>query len=330
MLTRREALTTGAAMFATALPSPWLGAQQSIAGPPLLSRCVPVRDGRIRLADGRCLGYREYGKNTHGPLVFYFHGTPGSRLELGLCDAESCSVGTRVIAVDRPGMGLSSYDNNRRITDWPCDIEQLAAALGYADAPFGIIGLSGGAPYATVCAHQIPHRLTHVALVSGHTPLNACGTCPGNQDELIELVSRRPRLGKLAFKLIGRRLDRKPDKLIQRISKNWSAADRKLMLCNSKNYRQLIANLREASRCGPAGLVKDIRLLAGCWGFQLSSITGVPVSIWQGGCDPVVTPSMGRYFQRQIAGSELITDPRAGHVTMFKWHARDILSRFIG
>ena len=34
---------------------------------------------RIRLADGRWLGYQEYG-DRDGPLVFYFHGTPGSRV----------------------------------------------------------------------------------------------------------------------------------------------------------------------------------------------------------------------------------------------------------
>ncbi len=322
MLTRREALTTTTALFAAALPSPSLAASRP-------SRAATYRDGRVRLADGRRLGYREFGQNSDGPLIFYFHGTPGSRLELGLCDEECSESGARVIAVDRPGMGCSTYSGNRCITDWPSDIVQLAAALGYADAPFGILGLSGGAPYAAVCAHQIPHRLAHVALVSGHTPLTACGTCPGNQDRLIELVTRRPRLGKLGFKVVGRRLDRKPDQVIQKISENWSSSDRKLMLCNTKRYRQLLANLREAKRCGPEGVVKDIRLLGGRWGFRLCEISGVPLSIWQGGCDPVVTPSMGRYFHKQIAGSELTIDPRAGHVTMFKWHAREILSRFL-
>ena len=319
MLSRREALTTGAAMFAAALPCPTVAAG-----------CASGRDGRVRLANGRYLGYREYGQTSRGPLVLYFHGTPGSRLELELCGDECRQTGLRLVGVDRPGIGRSSYYGNRRITDWPCDVEQLVAALGHAGEPFGIIGLSGGAPYAVACARQIPHRLTHVALVSGHAPMGACGTCPGNQDKLIELISRRPRLGKMAFKLIGRRLDRKPDQVIQKVTENWTAADKKLVLCNRDNYRKLIANLSEATRCGPAGLIKDIQLLAGCWGFRIDEITGVPVSVWQGDCDRIVTPSMGRYFQQQIAGSELITDPRAGHVTMFKWHALDILSRFAG
>lgn len=324
MLSRRELLSAGAAYCATALPCPSLLASSGCG-----CNKVTYRDGSIRLCDGRRLSYREYGEFADGPLVFYFHGTPGSRLELALCDIESCNSGVRVVAVDRPGMGCSSYDANRCITDWPCDIEQLACALGHADKPFGIVGLSGGAPYAAACARYIPHRLTHVAIVSGHTPLEACGVCPGNQDKQIELVARLPHVGKLVFGAIDRRLDRKPDKVVQMVSKNWSAADRRLMLCDCRNYRKLIANMREALRCGTDGLVRDIELLAGCWGFRLCDIQGVPVSIWQGGCDPVVTPSMGRYFHRHIAGSELIVDPKAGHATMFKWHAQEILARFL-
>ncbi|MCG8449949.1 MAG: alpha/beta hydrolase [Pirellulales bacterium] len=318
MLSRREVLAAGGALLATALP-----------GSHALAAAASQRnDGRIRLADGRWLAYREYGP-LQGPLVFYFHGTPGSRLELALCDWESCCSGARVIAVDRPGMGRSSYQCRRRILDWPHDIEQLAAALGYADSRFGIVGMSGGASYAAACAAKIPHRLTHVAMVSGHAPLGACGTCPGNQDKLIELISRRQRLGKVALKAIRRRLDRHPDKVVAKITRKWTAADRQLVLCNPKHYRDLIANMREAVRCGPQGLVTDIHLLACPWGFCLSDIQGVSVSLWQGECDRIVTPSMAHYFHKQIAGSELVIDPQAGHVTMFKNYATEILSRFV-
>jgi len=40
------------------------------------------------------------------------------------------SLDTRLIAVDRPGMGLSNYQANRRLLDWPEDIRLLADALG--------------------------------------------------------------------------------------------------------------------------------------------------------------------------------------------------------
>jgi len=318
MLTRREVLAAGGALLATTLPGTraWAAAT------------TKPKDGRWRLADGRWLGYRVYGAGF-GPPVFYFHGTPGSRLEIALCDGDCCCSGASVIAVDRPGIGQSSYQTGRRIVDWPGDIQQLAAALGYADSRFGIIGLSGGAPYAAVCAAKIPHRLTHVAIVSGHAPIGASGTCPGSQDRKIKLIARRPRLGQRGLKVVGRRLDRKPDKIMAKVAEQLAAVDRKLILCNPKNYRDLIANMRESVRRGPQGLVTDIRLLGGHWGFCLNEIQGVPVSIWQGGCDPIVTPSMAHYFHKQIAGSDLTIDAKAGHVTMFKDHANDILRRFV-
>lgn len=323
MLTRRQALTSAAAAFATALPLPLHAASDSNRPP-----SPDYTDGRIRLSCGRCLSYRDYGDNTGGPLIFYFHGTPGSRIELSIADQESYDSRARVVAIDRPGMGRSTYYSNRRITHWPSDVLELAAALGYGDQKFGVIGLSGGGPYAAVCAHQIPERLTHVAIVSGHAPLYACGTCPGNQDKKIELVRDLPRLGKKVVDLVDRRMDRKPDKAVKKISESWTASDRKLILCDQRRYCKLIENLREANRCGTHGLVKDITLLGSCWGFCLSEIIGVPVSIWQGGCDQIVTPSMARYFHKHIDGSELIIDPKAGHVTMFKWHVKEILSRF--
>ena len=286
------------------------------------------RDGRLRLCKGRCLAYREYG-DPNGHLVFYFHGTPGSRKEAALVAGEAYLAGIHLVAVDRPGLGCSTHYCCRRILDWPCDVAQLADYLGYSDRPFGIIGVSGGAPYACACALRFPQRLTHVAIVSGHAPLGAPGTCPGNQDKLIRLITKRQRLGKLAFGVINRRLDRKPDKVVQMLTKKWTPADRKLILCNPRHYRQLVANLDETGRCGSAGMVTDIRLLGSCWGFRVCQVQDVGVSIWQGGCDRISTPSMGRYFHNQIAGSELVVDPCAGHVTMLKWHINSIYAKFV-
>lgn len=119
------------------------------------------------MPDGRRLGYSECG-DPNGALVLYFHGTPGSRIETRLIAGEAAAGGVRLIAVERPGIGLSDYQQGRTILDWPADVENFAAAIGYGEAPFGVIGLSGGAPYALACVKCIPQRMTHVALVSGH------------------------------------------------------------------------------------------------------------------------------------------------------------------
>jgi pimeloyl-ACP methyl ester carboxylesterase len=320
MLSRREVLAAGAALFSTALASPL----SAVANTAQLGSLSP---GRFRLADGRILAYCEFGNPT-GPLVFYFHGTPGSRLEAGLIDGEARNAGVRLVSVDRPGIGRSTYQSGRRISDWPDDVVQLADGLGYAGTSFGIVGMSGGAPYVTVCARMIPHRLTHVAIVSGHGPLGAPGVSAGSEDKLIAFMTRRPRLSRMGLNFVSRRLDRKPDKVANRVMHNWAEVDRQLVQCNAGYYEFLIDNLDEAVRCGVDGILTDVRLLGCHWGFDLREIRGVSVSIWQGGCDGISPPSTGRYFHSQIAGSEYHFDPRASHITMFKWHAAEILSQF--
>jgi pimeloyl-ACP methyl ester carboxylesterase len=286
--------------------------------------CHPGK--RLRLPDGRCLHYAEYGNPT-GNVVLYFHGTPGSHLEVGLVDEELEESNIRLISINRPGMGRSTYQSCRKITGWPCDISALLCSLGLSHSPFGIIALSGGAPYGLATARAMPERISHLALVSGHTPPDAC-VVRGNSDKAIELVRKRPRLGRLGLKLTDRLLERHPQKMIASVMKKWSAADRRLICSNPKLYRRLHANLRMATACGVAGIQRDISLLGSCWGFAVCEAAQVPISIWQGGCDRIVTPSMAHYFHAQLPGSELHINSKAGHVTMFKWHVKEILEKF--
>ena len=66
------------------------------------------------------LGYAEYG-DPHGKPLFYFHGWPSARIEFaGLNGNEiAAELHMRVISVDRPGFGLSSYQPHHRFVDWP-------------------------------------------------------------------------------------------------------------------------------------------------------------------------------------------------------------------
>ncbi|MBI2333601.1 MAG: alpha/beta hydrolase [Chloroflexi bacterium] len=91
---------------------------------------MPNLNQQMRLADGRMLGYDEHGPSNGAP-VFYFHGTPSSRVEFSLFASEEMlqSLNIRLIAPDRPGMGLSGYQSNRRITDWTKDVIALAGHL---------------------------------------------------------------------------------------------------------------------------------------------------------------------------------------------------------
>ncbi len=117
------------------------------------------------LPDGRKLAYAEFGKPDGFP-VFYFHATPSSRLEpLFLGDEIFSQLGLRVICPDRPGMGNSSFQENRGLSDWPEDVKFLAQVLELNQ--ISILGVSGGGAYAAVCAAKIPGQLCKVVIASG-------------------------------------------------------------------------------------------------------------------------------------------------------------------
>src|SRR3989338_9991360 len=91
----------------------------------------------ILLPDGRRLGYAEYGAPDGRPVLF-FHGAPGSRhIHADMADVVT-RRGIRLIAVERPGYGLSDPQPGRSMLDWPGDVAALTDALGIAK--FAIIG----------------------------------------------------------------------------------------------------------------------------------------------------------------------------------------------
>ena len=74
-------------------------------------------DNMIKLADGRVLGYAEYGDSLGYP-IFYFHGGQESRLSSKFMDSVANNLNIRVISPDRPGVGLSTFQKNRQFLDW--------------------------------------------------------------------------------------------------------------------------------------------------------------------------------------------------------------------
>src|SRR5688572_28104051 len=118
----------------------------------------------LTLSDGRKVGIAEFGAPAGRPVV-YCHGFPASRLEARLAHEAAKEVGARLIALDRPGYGLSDFQPGRRIGDWPRDVVEAADALGVQR--FAMLGVSGGAPYALACAALLPERITALGVVCG-------------------------------------------------------------------------------------------------------------------------------------------------------------------
>src|SRR5437868_10148544 len=107
----------------------------------------------VTLAGGRKVYYKEYG-DSNGLPVFYFHGAPSSCYEPLLLGNEVFQkLHLRIIATNRPGIGLSDSVKERSFTDWAHDVAAVADLLGIQR--FSVLGFSGGSGYVSACAAVI-------------------------------------------------------------------------------------------------------------------------------------------------------------------------------
>lgn len=274
-------------------------------------------DRLFRLRDGRRLGYAEYGEPGGRP-VFFFHGLGTTRL---ICPSDVGplrDLGLRLIAVDRPGVGISDPRPGRRLLDWPDDVAQLADRLGVAR--FAAVGWSGGGPYAAACGYLLPQRVTSVGMVSAPAPLSGA---PGADylrrfHRTAAAAGRAPWVIRFAMWHWGRPQRRDAERFFDQSVAAMSAADQDIMALPELRGR-MIANSAEIYRQGGRGMYDEALILARRWGFDLEDLR-VPVHIWHGAKDETVPVSMARYLARSIPGSRATIYPDEGHHVLYsRW-----------
>ena len=277
-------------------------------------------DNQIQLRDGRRLGYAEFG-DPRGRPVLFFHGYPGSRWDGAETGQVAEHVGIRLIALDRPGMGLSDHQPKRRLLDWPQDVLEFANALELER--FAVIGYSGGGPYALACAFQLDTRLSAVGVISGIGPLTEPGAVDGmvkNNIRLFQLARSSPWLLHLIFSL-NRRVDSL--KLMQAALPQMPAVDQEVMR-QPGVLEGMARDYSEAFRQGAHGVVHEGALYASDWGFKLGEIRR-PVWLWHGEQDTNAPASMGRFQARHLSNCKATFYPTDGHISIIVNHAAEIL-----
>jgi pimeloyl-ACP methyl ester carboxylesterase len=274
-------------------------------------------DHVVRLADGRELGFRESGDPNGRPALF-FHGFGTSRV---ICppDDEARRRGIRLIAVDRPGIGLSEPSPGRRLLDWPIDVGQLADKLDLST--FSVIGWSGGGPYALACGFALADRVNSVAAVSSPAPLAGNGEADylrRMDKHAARAAGRWPWVIRLAMWHWGRPQRRDAARFFEESVADMCAFDQEVLAAPELRDR-MIANSAELYRQGGRGMYDEALVLARPWDFHLGDIR-VPVHVWHGANDDTVPIAMGRYLARSIPSATATFDRRAGHQLVYgRW-----------
>jgi pimeloyl-ACP methyl ester carboxylesterase len=283
-------------------------------------------DNVLRLKDGRLLGYAEFGDPQGRPLLF-FHGMPGSRLSARLGNEAAKKLGVRIVAPDRPGYGLSDFKPGRTLLDWPDDVVELADSLGIER--FAVGGVSGGGPYAAVCALELSERLTAAGIISGVGPFNVPDATQGmsRQNRLLFAASRRvPWLTNVPMTLMALGARRFADRLLPIMMRALPEPDQAILF-RPETRAVFVEDVVEAFRSGGRGAAWEAVMYARPWGFRLEEIT-MEVHLWQGELDVNVPPSMGRYQAGAIPNCKATFSPDEGHLLLID-HMEKILGTLV-
>lgn len=288
-------------------------------------------DQTLILADERVLGYAESG-DPKGTTLFLFHGLNSSRLEVIIAHEAMMKAGIRCIGIDRPGMGLSTFQNDRTVLGFTEDVEALADHL--AIEKFYVMAVSAGTPYALACSHKIPQRVISCGIISGVAPVFTFGVKGMSKKSraFILLAQKFPWIIKYLFWFLYGRLSQdasNEEKLLESIMFTLDNVDKDLIKVPSAK-KALIKTFREGYRQGSKGVAYDGILAFGKpWGFELEEIDFTPIHLWHGEKDKGIPLSMSKSMAQDLVESRLKTYPKEGHLSIVFNEIDEILEDFL-
>jgi pimeloyl-ACP methyl ester carboxylesterase len=282
----------------------------------------------LTLRDGRTLGYAEWG-DFGGKPIFYFTSPDASRFSRHPDETILTDLGVHLYTFDRPGRGLSSPHQNRRLLDWAEDIREF---VRHKDIKrFAMIGHSQGCAHCLICAHVLPDLVSSMALVTTVAGLDdaAVMATQGRYLRTQHALSRyAPWLMTLQWNVLRLMLiGKRGEQLLLDNMRTLPASDQ-ATLAIPGSHEVMFQSLREGLRQGGAGVTDDFRLVAHAWGFRVEDIR-TKVFLWHGGADPMITPSTTRYLAERLPNSDVQIVPEAGALLLYnRW--RDILAQCVG
>jgi pimeloyl-ACP methyl ester carboxylesterase len=282
----------------------------------------PSCDLTVTLPDGRALGYAEYGDPSGLPMLG-FHGTPGSRFMFGLAHPVAAELGIRLIAPERPGFGISTYQRRRTLASYAFDIADFADRLGLSR--FAVAGISGGGPYAAACAALLPERVSALGIVSPVGPMagDEKPDAVGKGHFFAFRVSPRiPPLLAAAFAVGRSAFLHAPNLIYGFILGRASPSDWKI-LSRADVRRNLLAGVAEGCRPGIGAAMQDMRIFSRPWNIPMGDITA-PAFLWQGLSDRNVSVAAALRLGELVPHCHVERIENAGHYWIFD-HVREVL-----
>ena len=276
---------------------------------------------------GAKIAWNEYGDPAAASgVLMYYHGWPSSRLQARVLHHLAIARGIRVIALDRPGVGQSSFVHGRILKDWGALIAEFADAHGIDR--FAQLAVSGGGPYVLPVVDQMPDRVAGSAVLCGAVPLGAGHSRRGLRPLYRLLIPLR----KLPSALLtpGLRIGGKvADLPLNRPPLSWLVRtlpkeDRAVLLQNPRSVPAFVASFQEGARQGWRGIRADAEVYLQDWKIDLASLRG-EIRYWHGAQDRNIPLGLARQLVSKIPIATIEEDPHQGHFSIALNRAPEVM-----
>ncbi|KAK2765497.1 hypothetical protein FQN54_008351 [Arachnomyces sp. PD_36] len=286
----------------------------------------------VKLSSGKTIGLAHYG-DLNGPAIFYFHGLPSSRLEGKVWAKAAQTTGAHLIALDRPGVGLSTLQPNRTLLDWPSIVSEAAEHLKIEQ--FHVLGTSGGGPYALACAKELsPEKLKGVGVVAGMSPVSMGLDGMGFASKFsIFFTQWMPSIGRKLYdwSIIPAAQDEDPAVFRKKVTDGFEALgekDRELL--NDTELTDILVNAsREHFKQGNEGLADEWRNFVTDWGFELKDVKLENVRLWCGTEDSICPPELSRKMKDAMSQAKLSELEGETHYSLLAEKSEQILRELL-
>ncbi len=279
----------------------------------------------LRLADGRRLAWYEYGA-PDGTPVLYCHGFPSSGREAELLQTAARACAARIIAPDRPGFGGSDQLAGRRLTGWPDDAAALADHLGIDR--FGVIGVSGGGPYALACNWRLGARVAATTLVCPLGPIYLPEVLAAMRLPVrtaLGVGAHLPWLAELAYGAPTAAVLLHWPQMTGHFRSLTAPASDRAALADGDNALILNATIEDAMQHGARGPRAELRIYAKHWNLPFAEIDR-PVAIWHGEADGTVPLAHAQWYAAHLRRADLSVRPGEGHYSLPIRYAEPIVA----
>ncbi len=134
-------------------------------------KCMSIASpsSAVRIRNDQIIEIGEFGDRSGDPY-FFFPGFLGSYYQASLLDDHARRLGMRIIGINKPGTGQSTFKEYATMKDYGKDIELLADALDIQQ--YGTIGLSLGCSMSLAAVAAAPGRITRTCIAGALPPMD--------------------------------------------------------------------------------------------------------------------------------------------------------------